>query len=152
MYDRTKIYFPIQSKSPHGITGEWLWAKRLRDGRYVIDNTPFNVYGISNNDIVLAREIEGVLTFESVSHRGGHSTYRILLPINSSHEKFLTLWPRFKKLNCTFEGTTEKQGLYSIDVPPQTDVSAVYKLLEKGENEGKFEFEEAHYCNPKDRN
>jgi hypothetical protein len=151
MSDLIKIFFPIVPSSTHETTGEWLWAKPAGGHRYEVDNSPFDLYDISLADVVEAEEIEGVLTFRSIVRRGGHSTYRIRLGRNLTHQDFQKLWPAFEALNCSYEGASSER-LYSIDVPPEADVSKVYSLLEAGEAESKFEFEEAHYCRPQDRN
>jgi hypothetical protein len=152
MPERVKIFFPIVPASEDGITGEWLWTKPLGGGRFEIDNSPFDLYGVSAADIVAADEIKGVMTFKTVVYRGGHSTYRIRLGRSQTREDFLRLWPVFEALGCSYEGTSSEQRVYSIDVPPEADVSKVYALLEAGENASNFEFEEAHYCRPGDRN
>lgn len=152
MHDRVKIFFPIQTQSENGVTGEWLWSSPTEDHRYIIDNSPFDLYDISTGDVVVAEDLDGVLTFKSVAFRGGHSTYRIRLPKGHTHSDFLKIWPEFEALKCSYEGASGDRRLYSIDVPPEADIFAVYDLLERGEKEQKFEFEEAHYCKPKDRN
>ena len=152
VHDRVKVFFPLETSSSNGVTGEWLWVKPLDDHKYEIDNSPFDIYGVSYKDVVHAEEIEGVLTFKSVAYRGGHSTYRLRLPRFAEHKDFLEIWRSFKEHNCTYEGADDSRRLYSIDVPPQSDIFAVYDLLENGEKAGKFEFEEAHYCKPQDLN
>jgi hypothetical protein len=49
-------------------------------------------------------------------------------------------------LGCTFEGSDAgERRLYSIDVPPEADIEAIYRLLESAEDRGEWEFEEAHF-------
>jgi Domain of unknown function (DUF4265) len=152
MNECVKVFFPIKTPSTDGVTGEWLWAKPMDGHRYLVDNSPFDLYDISAGDVVVAKELNAVLTFKSVAYRGGHSTYRIRLPKHFVHEDFLKIWPAFEAQKCTYEGASGERRLYSIDVPPETDVFAVYDLLELGEKDGNFEFEEAHFCKPQDKN
>lgn len=119
------------------------------DGRYVLDNSPFYVFGISYGDVFLADRMDGEMVFSGVESRGGHSTYRIRLPAGQNHEFFLRHWQQLEKLGCTYEGSSANPArLYSIDVPPGVDVFEVYRLLEEGEQQGTWVFEEAHYFDP----
>lgn len=151
LVDRVKIFFPIEGASNSGVSGEWMWAEAIGNDRYVMDNSPYDIYDLSNRDVVIAKEKGGVLVFDRVFRRGGHSTYRIKLPRCASHSEFLSFWPEMARLGCKFEGSQGNRPLYSIDVPPGADIKQIYKILENGESEGKFEFEEAHYCRPEER-
>src|SRR5215472_2433431 len=77
-----------------------------------------------------------------VAIRGGHSTYRLVLPEDATEERFLQDWSPLKKLGCAYERATRR--FVAIDVPPAADIYAVYKALEDGENAGRWEFEEGH--------
>lgn len=115
--------------------------------RYRIDNSPFYAFDISCGDIVNVREASGRLLFDSVSERGGHSTYRVKLPSGKGHEDFLKYWPELSALGCSFEGSSvDERRLYAIDLPPEVDVQAAYDVLRANEDAGVWEFEEAHYC------
>ena len=48
-----------------GVSVETMWAYDLGDDRYQLDNSPFDVYGVSWQDVVYApyQEDEGVPTF-----------------------------------------------------------------------------------------
>jgi len=92
------------------------------------------------------KKSEGSLTVSGITDRGGHSTYRIFLPAQASEEQFAADWIRLQELGCTYERATRR--LVAIDVPPQADVYAVYDALARGEKQGRWEFEEAHYGHP----
>jgi hypothetical protein len=52
-------------------------------------------------------------------------------------------------LGCTYESGNMDLGsgpvvLYSVDVPPEADVNAVYDLLQDGEARGAWIFAEGH--------
>jgi hypothetical protein len=125
------------------IASESLWAERLGSNLYRLRNVPFYVRGASEQDIVRAEEIEGCLTVLGIIDRGGHSTYRIFLLAQTSEEQFSMHWIPLQELGCTYERATRR--LVAIDVPPQADVYAVYDVLERGEKNGRWEFEEG-YC------
>ncbi|GMN04225.1 DUF4265 domain-containing protein [Erythrobacter sp. MTPC3] len=125
---------------------ENLHAKRLGASSFLLDNSPFYIYDVSYQDEVVAHSKDGRLVFESVLRRGGHSTYRIKLPPRKTHEDFLRGFDKLDHLGCTFEGSVAgSRRLYSIDLPPSTDVAAVYEIMEDGEARGEWEFEEAHF-------
>lgn len=139
----TKITFPVDPKATSGPVTETLWAEVLGGGRYRLDNSPFYVYGVSYGDVVSAKGKDGLL-FTDVAERGGHSTYRIFLSERMKNQKARKqLLKPLNSLGCTYEGTGGR--LVTIDVPPQADIDKVYDLLEKGEAEKIWEFEEAHH-------
>jgi hypothetical protein len=125
---------------------ENMHALRVGADLYCLDNSPFYVYGVSFGDIVYAPISDGRPVFVKVVAHQGHSTYRLRLPVGRSHSDFAQHWLPLEQLGCSYEGSgVSSQRLYSIDVPPGSDVAAVYKILEEGERLGWWEFEEAHY-------
>lgn len=128
---------------------ERMFAIPRNDGRYVLDNSPFYVFGISYRDVLSVSKKDGELFFSGIESRGGHSTYRVKLPIGRDHEFFLSRWSQLEELGCTYEGSSANpERLYSIDIPPGVDVFEVYRLLEEGEQQGVWVFEEGHYFDP----
>jgi hypothetical protein len=145
-----KITFPLPLEDQaQGVEAENLWAQPLGGSRFRIDNVPFYIYGISSEDVVLANEVEGRLKFQEVATRGGHSTYRVLVKDSAGYESdgFQRLWTRLHELGCSYE--VAKRRWITIDVPPTSDVFAVYRTLEEGSENGVWTFEEAHCGNPK---
>ena len=140
-----KIRFALPAEDQAaGVGAENLWAAALGDGRYRIDNIPFYVYGISLDDVVHAEEIGGRLVFREVVSRSGHSTYRILVKDSAGFNgtDFTSLWPALEELGCSREVASRRW--IAIDVPPTTDVFSVYSILEAGEEQGVWTFEEGH--------
>lgn len=139
--DTVYVSFPLDDGSFENIH-----ARHVVDDEYILDNSPFYVYDISFNDIVTAKISSERLLFHSVKKRGGHSTYRIKMPLGSKHSDFLFLFAKLKAFGCTFEGgVSNGRLLYSIDVPPNSDLEAVYRFLENAEKCEQCEFEEAHF-------
>ena len=124
-------------------------GRAFRGNRFRIDSVPFYVYGVSSEDVVVANEVEGRLRFQEVATRGGHSTYRVMVndPAGYESEAFQRLWARLRELGCIYE--VAKRRWITIDVPPDSDVFAVYRTLEAGAADGVWTFEEAHCGNPK---
>jgi hypothetical protein len=152
---KTRIYFDLDPEDWHGGGQEGIWGERIEGSSgmvYRLLNSPFYVRGVSYLDIVRAapRTDGGAgLKFVGVIDRGGHSTYMILCPPNSSD--FPCYWRRLEALGCTYEGAgVERTGLgdrelYSVDVPDTSDVYAVYATLDEGEKQGVWMFQEG-FC------
>ena len=128
------------------LTTESLWAERIGANLYRLRNVPFYLYGVSEQDIVRAEETDGQLLVSAIVDRGGHSTYRIFLPEQTSEEQFSGDWVPLHELGCTYERATRR--LIAVDVPPHADVYAVYEALELGEKDRRWEFEEGHCGHP----
>lgn len=136
-----KITVILNPADNQGVGTESLWAEALGNDRYRIRNSPFFVYGLSNEDIVVGKLKDGVVKFHSILLRGNHSTYRLKLPGSSINDaKFLKYWEPLQKIGCSFE----EGPLVSVDVPPQANIYTVYDLLKVGESDGIWEFEEGH--------
>jgi len=58
---------------------ETLWAVRVGDRLFQIDNIPFFVRGIAVNDIVSATPEEGVFRYKEVVQPSGHGTIRLIV-------------------------------------------------------------------------
>jgi hypothetical protein len=144
-----RICFPLSEEdSQDGVDAENLWSEDRGDGSYVIDNIPFYAYEISNGDLVSARVADGRLLFDKVLERGGHSTYRVLIkdPAGFESDGFRRLWGSLQALGCYHE--VAKCRSVTVNVPKLSDSDAVYKILELGEEENVWTFEEAHCGHP----
>ena len=136
-----KVIFDL-SNDGGPVATESLWAEPLGNGFFRLRNVPFFAYGFSERDVVNVVESDGQFLVKSVAERGGHSTYRIYLPDESTGEKFAQIWTPLEQLGCTYERAN--RALVAVDVPPTSDVYAVYAVLEKGEECGVWKFEEGH--------
>lgn len=139
-----KVVIYLNEDEWHGYQSESLWAERISDDRCRLRNTPFYAKGISVEDIVIVERDGDKNLFKSVSIASGHSTYRILFNNKISTEVFKNYWNPLEKLGCTFESSEGDQMLLAVDVPPKADIYEVYRLLEKGENDEIWGFEEGH--------
>jgi hypothetical protein len=142
-----KVVFELKPSDWHYYTTESLWALPRGDDRYQIQNVPFHAYGVSYDDIVLAKaNYKGQLIVHAVSERGGHSTYRVILNPHTTEEEFERAWKKLASMGSTYERATDR--LIAIDIPPETDIYEAYAALESGENENVWGFEEAHCGHP----
>lgn len=136
----TKIVFELEPSEWHDHGTESLWAKLLGDNAYQIDNIPFYAYGVSDKDIVFAKKIDNELLFQKVIKNGGHSTYRIFQNEDVEGQVFSAYWKPLEEIGCGKE--TGGDGFFAVDVPPETDIYRAYALLEKGEEDEIWQFEE----------
>lgn len=126
-------------------TCEGMWAVRLDEGRFRLDNIPFFVFGVSCFDIFSAlRQEDGRLKFHRVLKAGGHSTLRIILEDilidqRPDWERFQELREVFRGLGCSSEITP---GMMSIDVPPEVSLTKVRAILDDGETKNFWGYEE----------
>ena len=143
-----KLLFRLEEGAWHGSATESLWAEPVAGGRYRLRNSPFYAFGVSAEDIVFAEETEERLFFTEVSLRGGHSTYRIMKSKGLRPEDFERYWEPLRQAGCSYE--EEPGRLLAVDVPPRAGLQLVYSLLEKGEQDQVWHFEEGHkgYLSP----
>jgi len=136
------VVFDLPVDAASTLKTESLWAEPLGESHYRLRSVPFFVFGFNEQDVILAREDSGKLLVTGVATRGGHSTYRLVLPEDTNEEQFVYDWIPLKELGCTYERATRR--FVAIDVPPAADIHAVYQMLEDGESSGRWEFEEGH--------
>ena len=75
-----KVLFDLE-QDEDGYTpasAETLWAIRVGEGLFRIDNIPFFALGIAVEDVVSAVPEEGVFRFKEVVHPSGHGTLRVV--------------------------------------------------------------------------
>jgi len=144
---KVTFYLPEEERS-ESIESERLWAESLGGGRYRLDNVPFFIYGVSFGDIVSAEEVEGALIVREVVSPSGHSTYRVFprghaVSSAAVEERLAAL----RALGAILERANPK--LIAVDVPPDVDIDAIYRVLEDGEDvEGLWTLDQGHYGRP----
>jgi len=87
-----KVFFDVPEEDRSVMKTESLWAEPVGGDRYRLRNVPFLVFGFSEQDVITATENDGTLRVTGVAVRGGHSTYRLVLPEDTNEEKFLQDW------------------------------------------------------------
>lgn len=141
-----KIILQLPADAWHGYATETVWAEKVGADRYRVRSVPFYAKGVSNEDIVVTASEDGKRVVTGVVLRGGHSTYRIFLSESAEFGQrlFDTYWRPLAEIGCTLERATNR--LLAIDIPPLTSINEAYKLLERGERAGVWNFEEGHYA------
>lgn len=151
-----KILFELDPDDWHGRTGETMWAEPVPGASAAtvlqLRNTPFFAQDVSFLDIVRAVPCRDrpEFAFAGVIDRSGHSTYTVLVPEGS--QAFEVWWQRLESIGCSYEGAGAlhvrlmhaPMNLYAVDVPPETDVHSAYAILDEGEQQGLWTFQEGH--------
>lgn len=138
-----KIVFDLEPDVWHGSATETMWAEPVGRTQFRLKNSPFFVFDISAEDIVSAAALGDLWRYKAVTHRGGHSTYRIFA-FKDAGGRFDDHWKSLSELGCSYE----EGPVLAVDVPPRADIYKVYSLLEAGEQANVWEFEEGHCGHP----
>jgi len=140
-----KVFFELDDSDWHGYGSESVWAEPISSDRYRLRNTPLFAKGVSFEDVVFVKETEDGFLYKSTSIAAGHSTYRILFDKQVSNDEFQKYWSPLQDLGCTYESADRgAMILFAVDVPPSTDIHEAYRLLNEGEEDGCWGFEEGH--------
>jgi hypothetical protein len=144
--DLEKICIPIPEDSGWDLTAEWVWAEPISENVFAIKNIPAYAYGYATDDNVRTAYKEGAHEVVEVVSRGGHSNYRLISKETIKNGRSEELLNRLAELGCDWELANRIHA--SIDVPPTTDVYAVYGLLEEAAESGFLSFEEGFCGHP----
>ncbi|WP_275761254.1 DUF4265 domain-containing protein [Ralstonia pseudosolanacearum] len=140
-----KVVVSLPEDAWHKFSSELLWAEALGDGTMRVLNTPFFAKGLSYGDVISIKVESDGIFFNSVVSSGGHSTYRLILNESIDDAIFKGRWNDLAELGCTYESFLLGVAcMYAIDVPPSVDVIKVYSLLEAGENDEIWDFDEGN--------
>jgi Domain of unknown function (DUF4265) len=148
--DRVKVHFDLDQDEDGfpPVHSEGLWAIRLNDERYELDNIPFFVSGVSCCDVITVRESpEGYYTFDRLVEERGHSTLRVIFSEGSEDcrpllERARDLREILRKQGCSVE-LSDDPLVIAVDVPPDVSLTPVRDILDTGEERGLWGYEEA---------
>jgi hypothetical protein len=118
---------------------EGLWAIPLGEGLFQIDNIPFFATCIALGDVVSATSERGELRYREVVRPSGHSTLRLLI---HDEKEVPAVRELLEKLGCASE-RSHIPRLISVDVPPAVPLDTLRPLLDEGESQGRWGYEEA---------
>lgn len=104
---------------------ESLWAIKLDDGLYQIDNIPLYVYGVSKGDFVFAHQDGDELHAKEVKRRGGHSTLRVFIEDHKYRARVAKTIEQFGAK----ASITKDLSLFALDIPPDVDFTPIDNYL-----------------------
>lgn len=125
------------------VESEGLWAEPLGNDEFRIDNTPWFVHNLAADDVVRALAgSDGVLWATERVQWSGRLTVRVIPrkdgPLQGNRQAVLDL---FEPHGVTGEGI-EQYGMVALDIPPNSDLGALKAMLVKGEEDGRWYYEE----------
>jgi len=144
-----EIWFEIEKDAdgyPKSTTWEALLARPTANiDRFVLESVPFYLRNVSRGDLVRAKMVpeEGghLFEFDGVIERGGHNTYRLLLPKRQSKKADSTV----KELQSRGLTVEEEHGiLLAVDVPPSVDQQAIDEYLVAECHAGRWDMQDGY--------
>ncbi|WP_332452947.1 DUF4265 domain-containing protein [Chryseobacterium aquaticum] len=133
-----KVLFEVQYDEDY-IIKESVWAFKLNDNKYKIDNIPFYASGFACNDIVSAEEHSEQLYVSELIEASGNSTVRLLFQ-NTNDIKEVR---KFLKDNGCDSEQSNVDSLIAVDIPFNISYKGIKEFLDNGEANEKWEYEEA---------
>jgi hypothetical protein len=135
--------------SPEGgrVSAETLWASTLSDDRFRVCNIPVWVNDIALDDVIIARRDENNgdrLHFVNVAERSGNLTCRVFIldGVNLESDEVVKARQQIKDLTDGAEHYSPRYAAYNV--APNSDRAALRKLLQQGEEQGWWAYEEAN--------
>lgn len=125
------------------VESEGIWAIKLENGNYQIDNIPWFAKNLAVDDEVKAYpDSEGVLWYAEKSNWAGHLTIRLIPLMDGTWaEKMDLVRNTFVASGITVEGLSQ-YGIASIDIEPGVDFPRLKLSLIDGEAKGLWSYEE----------
>ena len=126
---------------------EWLWATRVTDATFRIDNIPFFAKLISCGDTIAAQQTNRGLVFKELVQPSGHSTVRIIIHRNDHDDEQLRILVEDIRqtlggMGCSTE-LSHIPNLIAVDIPSEVNYHSVAAFLSQKEDDGLLGYEEA---------
>ena len=142
--DRVHVVFELPGTAdgwpPVGT--ERMWAVPVGQDTARLDNIPFFVRGFASGDVVRFRVEDGVRWVEEAVDCSDNCTIRVV-PAGDGHrdEVCRLILDTFGALGVEGEGVVQ-YGLVALNVPAGADLERVKRLLVRGEEAGRWQYEE----------
>lgn len=149
MGDRVKVVFKLGKDEDDYPPADYesLWAVPVGEGLFQLDNIPFFANEVALGDVVSAVPMGGELRFQEVVRPSGHSTLRLII---YDKEEVPAVRKLLEERGCVSEGS-HIPGLISVDVPPSVSLAALRPILDEGEAQERWGYEEACLASPETR-
>ena len=126
---------------------EWMWASRVSNFTFKIDNIPFFAKLIACGDIVAAEQTADGLIFKELIQPSGHSTLRVIIHRGDQNDRQLQILVEkirkiLQEMGCSTE-LSHIPSLIAVDIPSELDYQSIAKFLMEKEDEGILGYEEA---------
>ncbi|MEN5095198.1 DUF4265 domain-containing protein [Pseudomonas protegens] len=136
-----KITFILQQDADGypPVTAESLWGIKQGETTYLVDNTPYYIYGLSKGDLIDTRQENSELIATVVIQQGGHSTLRVFAE-NPQDKANIIKKLRQLGAHCT---VTRSLSLFSVDIPPACSFEAIDSYLSSIADDDQIAYEDA---------
>ncbi len=118
---------------------ESIWGIQVTNNTFVIDNTPYYIYGLSKGDTVLTTTKHNELLGLEILSKGGHSTLRVFADNLDTRQK---IREKIIKLGANCNSTGDS-SLLTIDIPPTANFNSIDKFLSSMTNNDTIAYEDA---------
>lgn len=141
MNDRVKVFFELEPDEDGypPCSCESLWAEKVGENSFKIDNIPFYARDVSLGDVVYAPPSSDGSVYKKHMERSENSTIRVIL---FDGQDTSPLFDMLKKCGCEYEGGVPKD-LIAVNIPPSADLNALLRYLNSEHRAGRLEYEEA---------
>lgn len=133
-----KIVIEVISED-NEVIKESLWAKDLGNNMCQIDNIPFYAFCYSCDDVVRIEKDSDQLYVTELVEPSGNSTIRLLF---ENDEILLRAKETIKQMDLESESSLTAK-LLALNIPKNLNYGKIKEFLQKGENDGVWEYEEA---------
>jgi Domain of unknown function (DUF4265) len=109
---------------------ETLWATKVGQDEYQLDNSPFYAYSVSWRDVVCAPfdSTEGFPTFQRRVRKSGNRTVRVILEgLMQSGVEPNGVLQGLVALGCSYEGANE--AYFAVNIPSTVELSDIAAFL-----------------------
>ena len=138
--DFEKVYIDLPNHPSIG--GEAMWARRLDNNQYELQNVPFHAYGLNFLDVVeaVSESPDKKPSIVKVVRASGHRTLRVVfLDDEVPRERRVPMLEELRVLGASIEGADYR--LFSIDVRPDGDIDRIRDRLDSWTADGLLDYE-----------
>jgi hypothetical protein len=141
-----KVFFGLEQDEdgypPFAV--ESVWAEEAQDGLFVLDNIPFFARQATLGGLVSAVYEDDAPCYASTVQSSGNSLIRVVMCDNHDPAE---LRSSLISIGCSTELFSRNSlRLIAVNVPLTTPIGDVRAMLERGCDEGHWDYEEAILC------
>lgn len=140
-HERVRFELVVDSDGYPPASAENLWAVKLVDDSYRIDNIPFYAKGIAPGDIVSTEMMGSARCFKGILRAEGGSVFRIFV-VSPSKADSIRSFLSASGLECEAAAAGR---LIAVEIPRSRDISDFLDFLITGKESGHLDFEEGVY-------
>ena len=123
---------------------ESLWALPHGKNKFIIDNIPFYIQGISSGDVISASCVKGEWIYEKLIRPSGNSTFRLYV----FEEKLVQqVRQELSKIGCQSE-VSDIPNLIAVEIPAEVTINPFLDYIVNESEKGLLEYQEAALRHP----